>query len=941
MPSPVHPSTTLSGTRTFIRGLSHLKVHKNEVVGIVGRRHRKYEGRVSALRDSVVRERASGLADELPHVTLVLAGHVRLVANSIPIRVRTRKARALAALVAYHPNGASRQRLIGLLWPDRAEDQARASLRQAIYELRGHLGSEAFALSDDRIALAPGSLTSDISEAEAAADRGDHGGLYEALGGMDTLVLGGLDGISDELDDWLRTERPNLAARIAGLGRAAAERIFPSDAGMARALCDHALRFDPFDERSLRLALQIDAALGDQAQLHRRYLAFEQRLGCEIQAAPAAETRRLFERLRSPSGGGDRLIEVPGGHAPHAATMQPHPRPEPATRRLRIGWPVLAAGFGLILLLAGAYAVFLHQRVRPTSIPTVAVVPFTTLSGSNQYIATGIADEVQDRLAHQPGVQVLGRFTAHQFRAGSDLLADARRVNATYVLDGTVQADGPRLRVIVGLTRVSDGVLVWSNRFDQGTDDLFKVQSSIAAAVAARFGGGARRPAAHGVSPLPAVYDHYLAARVLMRDRRAVSLAAADRALRQVIAAQPDYAPAHALLAEVLLLEAEHPVSYGTLPFASTRREAREEAELAARLDPQLGETQAALGLLTYSNAASLPFYRRAVELDPQRADFHRWFGQSLMATGHIEEALDEFRRAVAIDPLWGLSYEHLIVALDRANRGAEVAPLVRRFLALSNDERARVQLLFTDATVGNRLADSLRYAQRFVELAPGDRQAKFRYASELAALGAIDVASKVIDRNDWIGRAVLANRSQDLVSGIRAHADSFWDVGSGFWGVDDYLVAHGQGPVLLEVFDRRFDGVGHFRPGELLDPFETAALVVAMRQAGRLAQADELRARLARQVRVENATRLKPEIILLDRTVLNALDGDRAGAFNGLETLSRIAPQMLLGTPWRPLAEIAAFHTLAGDPRLTAIDERLRAALNRERRKLGWAPLR
>jgi DNA-binding SARP family transcriptional activator/TolB-like protein len=872
------------------------------------------------------------------HVELRLAGEVALKRlDGEGAMIRTRKARALLALLGLNRNGLSRQRIVGLLWPDRAEEQARRSLRQAIYELRVVLGTEAVNAAQDVIALAAEAVDVDIGLAEAAAARGELVGLCERLAAMETPMLAGLDGVSEELDGWLRIERSHLVDRMGALGREAAEQaLLKGNRDLSRKLVDQAFRLDPLDERTIRTAMRVDAAVGDQAQLHRRFREFERALADDWGAAPAEETRALYQSLRT-----SPLRPV------HCATVETLPPkvtaaseysadvvPEVRPRRLIPGIAALLA----LLLVAGA--VLLYGRTRADAMPVIAVVPFTTLSPGSQYFASGIAEEVQDLLAHDGGVRVVGRFSASQFRASDDGLATARRLHVTHLLDGSVQSAGDRLRVIVRLMRVSDGALIWSDRYDRRVGDAFAVQSEIAAAVATRF---ARRPAERATRrpvPLPAVYDRYFAARALMRDRRAVPLAAAERALREAIAQQADYAPIHALLAQVLMLEAEHPVSYGTLPFEQARAEARQEAALAARLDPALGEAQAALGLLTYSNAASLPYYRRAVVLDPQRADFHRWLGQSLLATGQIEEALMELRRAVAVDPLWGLSYEHLIVALDQAGREGEVEAVARRFLSLSNNEYSRLQLSLTFAQIQGRLADGLRLGRRLAQLAPNDRQSRFKYASQLALLGEAKAARAVLDRDDWIGKLALAERGDPLADAVRAHAATFWEVGSGFWGVNDYLLASGHGRVLIELFDKRFGDVRHYRPGEVADPMESAALVLAMRENGRAADAQALLFAQGTQIERDIRRRLAPRLILQKQAIFAALTGNRAGAFAALDRLSRNAPHLLLGIPFKPLDQMAAFRSLAGDPRLAAVDRRLRDVVDAERRKLGWPPL-
>ena len=239
----------------------------------------------------------------------------------------------------------------------------------------------------------------------------------------------------------------------------------------------------------------------------------------------------------------------------------------------------------------------------------------------------------------------------------------ARKIGVTYLLDGSVRTAGDRVLVIARLTRVADGAQIWSERYERKAGDIFAVQGDIASAVATRVAQSFAGVATQQTSP--EVYDRYLAARQLIRERREPTLKEADRLLRQVIAADPRYAPAYAELAELIMLESDHPTSYGSIPFAEAQAEAEPFARKAVELDPNLGDGYAAIGFLSLNlDASSEPYLRKAVQLSPQRPEFHRWHAQTLEALNRYDEAIAEFKRAVEIDPLWGLNYDHLIGAL-------------------------------------------------------------------------------------------------------------------------------------------------------------------------------------------------------------------------------------------------------------------------------------
>ncbi|WP_375421607.1 BTAD domain-containing putative transcriptional regulator [uncultured Sphingomonas sp.] len=860
-------------------------------------------------------------------VAVRLLGEVRAMRADSALFPRTRKTRALLALLACSPSGVARQKLVAMLWGDRGDDQARASLRQAVYELRTLIGQEAVVTAGEQVMLAPW-LQSDVANILAFDDQ-EGLQLLAMLDATEPELMSGIDDVSEQCDDWLRDTRLRLAGQLGRKACVAAEAMLPTSAETALRLAYHALRFDPFDERALRVALQAEAVLGQRAAFHRRFQSFARRISKELGATPSGETLRLYEKLQSelkPTPDGVGAISLPSAYEPEAGRSVP--------RRIAT---IIATSFVLAgMLLIAAW----FSKPPAATRPVIAVLPFENLSRINDpYFASGVAEDVQNMLARAPDVAVLGRATASQFGAGENVRTAARRLGVTYLLDGTVRASGDRVRVIVRLTDVGSGAQVWSERYDRRVRDVFAVQSEIAQGVLKRFAGTLPDSPAKTV-PQAAVYDHYLSARALMRDRRAVSLNAADENLRQAIAQQPAYAPPHALLAQVLMLRAQHPVSYGTLPYGTALAEATREAGLAARLDPSLGEAHAAIGLLSFSDGQSVGHYRRAVAADPQRADFQRWLGQSLMAVGEYDQALSAFRRSVAIDPLWGLNSEHLVAALQRTGRVREAAKVVKRFLLLSRDELAKVQLELLLASVEGRLADGARAAALFARLAPQERQSRFRLASALAALGEREAALRTLARTDEAGRLVLSGRLDALEAVARQQGPTFWDTAVNFWNVGDILVAGGRGRTLLRLFDERFGSVAKFRPGETMDAYEIAPLIVAMRAAGRQNDADSLLARVQRQIRLDRSARGDGRGMLGQRAAAASLSGDRTEALHLLRLAIQHEPAQLVGTPFRPLGTLAAFRWLRSDPAMAGLEHDLLKFVNSERHKLGWSAL-
>lgn len=153
----------------------------------------------------------------------------------------------------------------------------------------------------------------------------------------------------------------------------------------------------------------------------------------------------------------------------------------------------------------------------------LAVLPFEPLSPGQEYFAQGISEEILNFLAAQPRIKVLGRVSGDMLQRQGDVLASARKLGVETLFDGSVRADAAQLLVIVRLIRTSDGTQVWSQRFQR------KLASGI----------GDRQPS----ETAPEVYQRYLAARSLTRERRPVTLDNADKLLREAIALDPAYPP--------------------------------------------------------------------------------------------------------------------------------------------------------------------------------------------------------------------------------------------------------------------------------------------------------------------------------------------------------------------------------------------------------------
>src|SRR5439155_15176605 len=183
----------------------------------------------------------------------------------------------------------------------------------------------------------------------------------------------------------------------------------------------------------------------------------------------------------------------------------------------------------------------------------VAVLPFEDLSPAHDkaYFAEGVAEESRSSLSTDKAIKVLGRTSARQIDRNADPKALRSSLGITHLLEGSARTAGDALRVDVRLIDTSDGTTVWQDQYQGRLSDVFSVQDRIASAVAQHLRSifvPVRALAARPETKVN-VYETYLAARALMRNRTEPTLRQALGLARQVIATDPHYAPGQALYA--------------------------------------------------------------------------------------------------------------------------------------------------------------------------------------------------------------------------------------------------------------------------------------------------------------------------------------------------------------------------------------------------------
>jgi serine/threonine-protein kinase len=285
--------------------------------------------------------------------------------------------------------------------------------------------------------------------------------------------------------------------------------------------------------------------------------------------------------------------------------------------------------------------------------PTIAVLPFVNAgseSGNDDFIE-GLTSEVIRNLAAIDGLQVRSQTSSFFFKdRPRDMREVAKQLQVALVVEAYVQRAGNQLRVHAQLVRVPDDVPVWSKRFDRTLDDVFAIQDEISLAIVNELrltlGRGQRRYQTNLTA-----YDLYLRGRALVARRGTANAEEAVRLFERVIAIDPEFAPAHAGLAD----------AYATMSWAIDAPEAalagmRAAAVKALQMDPELAEAHAAMGI-TYAREfeweQAESSFEQAIELNPNLSEIRTSYSAStLVPQGYATKALEILRGAMEMDPL-------------------------------------------------------------------------------------------------------------------------------------------------------------------------------------------------------------------------------------------------------------------------------------------------
>lgn len=614
------------------------------------------------------------------------------------------KVRALLAyLVLAETRAATRERLTDLLWGSRFDTQASQSFRQALARLKKAVGAEKLLVNDQGIRLASDKIETDVDEFLRLVRTGSEEAVRRAVEIAQGEFLSGIDIKEAAWEEWLQTQRSRLVRLLNDSSVILGDIEFGRDDFKAALSCGEAVNNrDYFREDAHRLVMQCLAKLGRRAEALKRYQELTSRIKAEFGVSAEPATVECYEALkrdlpaRQVSGTGGERVPVPGPSA------------------------------------------LVERR-------SIAVLPFTNLSNDPQHapFAQGLTDDLITDLSRAGRLFVVPSFTYDGRSA--DVRAIARDLGVDYVLEGSAQRAGGRVRINVKLLEARAGATLWAERFDRDLSDIFAVQDEVVASIAEALLGrlAVTRIADRKRPTSMEAYDLCVRARPLIR-QSAQSASEARILLERAVALDPEYSEAYRWLAlatyvpwwfgaepkrnhslalaharKAIQLDENDPDAHcmlGTLLVHELQLE-EAEAEFACvlRLDPNNADTWAMLSeffVRKGKSAEALGMIEKAFRVNPYPPGWHYWLlGQAYFLDGQYERAVVTLRHELTYRTESRRTLAASLALLGRTNEAQHEAKLFMAMNPVFTISHWIQSVRFADKSTGELFVEAYRKA--------------------------------------------------------------------------------------------------------------------------------------------------------------------------------------------------------------------------------------
>ena len=383
----------------------------------------------------------------------------------------------------------------------------------------------------------------------------------------------------------------------------------------------------------------------------------------------------------------------------------------------------------------------------------VAVLPLAILSSDqhDEYLADGLTEEIINTLSSIPSLKVIARTSVMKYRQVNKTVGEiGRELKVGTILEGSVRKAGSRLRITIQLIDVGSEAPIWAQKYDRELEDVFKIQTDIAERVAEALKVQLLRENRAIIEQKApediGAYVLYLRGRYHWSKRTKEDLERAIAYFDEAIRKDPNYALAHAGMADCYTLMGRHLY----LPAKEAFSKARDYANRALELNDNLAEAHTSLAavLLIYNwdwDAAEDQF-RRAIQLNPNYATAHYWHSVLLQTTGRLQESVTAAEKAQVLDPLSPVIGMGVVQAYFLSGQYDKAVDECHKYLEMDPNFVVAHDYMIHLLVQNGMFEEAAEEAKRLVEISERKAEAIAHLAYVHAASGKTEEAKRLFD---------------------------------------------------------------------------------------------------------------------------------------------------------------------------------------------------
>ena len=383
----------------------------------------------------------------------------------------------------------------------------------------------------------------------------------------------------------------------------------------------------------------------------------------------------------------------------------------------------------------------------------IAALPLAILSSDRQdeYFADGLTEEIINTLSSIPGLRVIARTSVMKYKQVRKSVGEiGRELKVGTVLEGSVRKAGGRLRISIQLIDVGSEAPIWAQKYDRELEDVFKIQSDIAERVAEALKVQLLRENRKLIEEKApediGAYVFYLRGRYYWSKRTKEDLEKAISYFGEAIQKDPNYALAHAGMADCYTLMGRHLY----LPVKEAFEKARDYVNRALELNDNLAEAHTALAavLMLYNWDWDLAEeqFKHAIQLNPNYANAHYLHSVLLQTTGRLQESVTAAEKAQVLDPLSPVIGMGVVQAYFFSEQYDKALDECRKYLEM-NPNFVVAQDYLVHLHVRNGLfEEAVNDTRRLVDISERKAEARAHLSYVYAASGKTEQARKLFE---------------------------------------------------------------------------------------------------------------------------------------------------------------------------------------------------